>query len=277
MLSKPLVTVYMPTHNRPDLFKRALNSVLQQTYTNFELIVIDDGSSEQVQNLIQTLCNSDPRVILVLNTKSSGACAARNQALSIAKGTFITGIDDDDEFTSHRLEQFVSFWLKHPNYAYLCTGYRYVIKSGAELKSWRLSRELPVDLMLHSNHAGNQIFTRTDYVRAVAGFDNSLVACQDYDLWIRLSVKFGTGFRLFSRSYIVHEDHDSPRISTFKKRKVGHQQLIDKHADIWTSQQLRSQMFFQALYSGEQDFRLLWSLSGLRHGLTLLRYMLARF
>ncbi len=272
----PLVTIYIPTKNRLDLFQRALNSALTQNYSAIEIIVVDDGSAPQIQEQLKNLCAAHSKVTLILNTESRGACVARNQALAVAKGEFITGLDDDDEFTPERVQQFVSFWRSHPNYSYLCSGYSYILKGGKKLKSWRPARTISYQKIMFSNEAGNQIFTKTSYMKQVGGFDNELVACQDYDLWIRLAAQFGAAYRLYSQTYIVHEEHEFPRISSFEKRWRGHQQLIDKNIGLWSKSQLQSQIFFQALYAGERDMVKLWQMAPARHWFTLLKYSVNR-
>lgn len=272
----PLVSIYIPTKNRLNLFIRALTSALTQNYPAIEIIVVDDGSTVEVQSQLKQICAAEPKVTLLLNAQSKGACAARNQALVVAKGEFITGLDDDDEFTPDRVKEFVCFWQKNPNYSYLCTGYFYIVRGNKKLKSWRPARTISYQKIMFSNEAGNQVFTRTSYMRQVGGFDNELIACQDYDLWIRLAAHFGAAYRLYSHTYIVHEEHEFPRISSFEKRWQGHQQLIDKNSGLWSSSQLQSQLFFQALYSGERDLLKLWKLAPPRHYFSLLKYAFNR-
>ncbi|NQF21806.1 glycosyltransferase, partial [Enterobacter hormaechei] len=100
---RPLISIYMPTWNRQQLAIRAIKSVLRQDYDNWELIIVDDCSSsyEQLQKFVEDL--NDPRVVYTHNAINSGACAVRNQAIMQAKGQYLTGIDDDDEWTPNRL------------------------------------------------------------------------------------------------------------------------------------------------------------------------------
>jgi len=95
---KPLITVYMPTHNRLELLQRAVVSVFAQTMQNFELIIVDDASSDDTFDYLQKLAEQDSRVTVLRNEVSQGACVARNRAIELAKGKFVTGLDDDDEF-----------------------------------------------------------------------------------------------------------------------------------------------------------------------------------
>lgn len=102
-ISQPLVTIYISTYNRLEKLKRAINSVLQQDYTNWELIVCDDASCDGTSDYMNDICMKDSRIRYLRNDVNKGACETRNLGIFNAKGTFITGLDDDDEFTNDRI------------------------------------------------------------------------------------------------------------------------------------------------------------------------------
>ncbi|OSK54485.1 putative colanic acid biosynthesis glycosyl transferase WcaA [Escherichia coli H413] len=108
MKDNPLISIYMPTWNRQQLAIRAIKSVLRQDYNNWEMIIVDDCSTswEQLQQYVTAL--NDPRITYIHNDINSGACAVRNQAIMLAQGEYITGIDDDDEWTPNRLSVFLA-------------------------------------------------------------------------------------------------------------------------------------------------------------------------
>lgn len=271
-----LVTVYIPTYNRPMLLERALRSVVTQDYHTIEIIVVDDGSRSENRNKNLQICSQFANVQLIQLEKSIGASAARNLAIAAATGEYITGLDDDDEFCPGRISAFIEAWQRRPDVSLLASGYVFILPGGKRIGSGRRARSVNEQRVKHINDLGNQVFTRTEYLRAIGGFDPALVACQDYDVWIRLITRFGPGYRLDLQNYIVHQEHDSPRISVFSKRLDGHQQLIDKHRPYLTAQQLKSQLFFRALYGGEKDLWQLLRLAGLRHCLVLTKMLLAR-
>jgi len=103
MNENPLVTVYIPTYNRLELLKRAVKSVLDQDYSNIELIVVDDGSSDGTVDYLECVSQADQRVRYFVNEVNSGACVSRNKAIWAEKGEFITGLDDDDYFLNDRI------------------------------------------------------------------------------------------------------------------------------------------------------------------------------
>jgi glycosyltransferase involved in cell wall biosynthesis len=275
-MDKPLATVYIPTKNRAELLQRAIKSTLQQDYQNLEVIVVDDGSTEECKEQITYICQQSPKIRLISNVQSAGACSARNQAISSARGFFITGLDDDDEFLPNRISAFVDAWQQNDGVSLLCTGYHYILPGGKQIKSGRRATRISCNRVKNINDVGNQVFTLTSYLQAIDGFDPALVACQDYDVWIRLICRFGPGIRLPVQNYVVHQEHDSPRISALHRRVEGHQALIKKHKSSLTKQQLRSQQFFCALYGGEPDILKLIRLSGIRYAVPLAKMLTVR-
>ncbi|MFC1603526.1 glycosyltransferase family 2 protein [Planctomycetota bacterium] len=97
-----LVSVIIPTHNRAEMLKRAIRSVLNQTYKNFELIVICDGSKEHTEEVVESF--NDPRIRFLKHETARGASAARNTGIRTARGEYIAFLDDDDEWTPNKLE-----------------------------------------------------------------------------------------------------------------------------------------------------------------------------
>lgn len=119
MKDNPLISIYMPTWNRQQLAIRAIKSVLRQDYNNWEMIIVDDCSTswEQLQQYVTAL--NDPRITYIHNDINSGACAVRNQAIMLAQGEYITGIDDDDEWTPNRLSVFLAHKQQLVTHAFL--------------------------------------------------------------------------------------------------------------------------------------------------------------
>jgi len=112
----PLVSVVITTYKRHDYLQRAISSVLNQTYTNLEVIVVDDNDedsdySKQVKELIKQICVTDNRIKYVPMGKNSGACKARNKGIEISRGEYVNFLDDDDEFKPEKIELQVKKYL----------------------------------------------------------------------------------------------------------------------------------------------------------------------
>ncbi|HHP2259157.1 TPA: glycosyltransferase, partial [Klebsiella pneumoniae] len=250
---KPLITVYIPTHNRSILLKRAVDSVLRQTYENFEIIICDDGSSDNTADYLVDLASRDHRVKFIRNNEPKGACFSRNRCIELAKGEFITGLDDDDEFVENRLQLFMESFQSHgwniisSNRVFRGNNGDYIgeVYEGIVTKEMLGSR----------NIIGNQVFTKTKYFIEVGGFDTSFPAWQDYDMWFRVVQKFGPSHRISNASYIFYVDEDRPRITTGSRAYHGYQLFIEKHKNELSSKQLNS-LFFQDLLNRNQKIKL---------------------
>ncbi len=226
--NNPLVTVYMPTHNRSDLLPRAIESVLNQTYKNLELIVVDDGSKDNTIEILEKYSKKDTRVRFFRHEKAKGACAARNLAIENAKGQYITGLDDDDLFEEDRLSYFMEnlndrfSFITTPLIQYYSEDNKKIFRSK---KSIVTKKEI-----LYENVVGNQVFTKTEILKKLGGFDIEFKAWQDYEMWTRIVIAYGDGLILSKPTYTVRFDHELNRITKSKNRLTGIKQYLNKYA-----------------------------------------------
>lgn len=225
MLMEPLVSVYITTFNRVEMLKRAVDSVLQQKYGNIELFVADDGSTDATHEYLLEMEKKGLLTAIINKGSSKGACFGRNKAIGMAKGEFITGLDDDDYLQDWRIATFVEKWSSLENSADGLTKVAGLFDSMIEKmvdKEYRTheSKEVTYCQLRTSNPIGNQIFTKLDYLKSVDGFDENMPALQDWDTWIRLSSQYGLFINVNSFSYIVDAAHGEARISEKKATKI---------------------------------------------------------
>src|SRR5215470_5462303 len=138
----PLVSVVMPTYNRADTIERAIDSVINQTLSDWELIVVDDGSTDDTPELILQRYAHEPRVKLI-RQENQGFAGARNTGLLRGCGKYIAFLDSDDEFLSHHLELLSSFLEAHPDENFVTSelwedfGHGLIVKHyQAEISEW---------------------------------------------------------------------------------------------------------------------------------------------
>lgn len=226
-----MVSIYIPTRNRVELLKRAVNSVLAQDYQNFELIVVDDGSSDGTPEYLSDIAKQDCRVRYFINRQNIGACASRNRAIQEARGEFITGLDDDDFFLPFRISSFVQAWIDEPETVAFYSSALLRTKLGSVTPLPRPAVVVREDL-LRRNRVGNQVFTRTETLKSVGGFDIHLPAWQDIECWYRLLRGSGTQMRLVNNhSYVVDESHGFDRISSADVQRIENalEIFVSKH------------------------------------------------
>jgi glycosyltransferase involved in cell wall biosynthesis len=229
------VTVYIPTRNRSHLVTRAVSSVLCQTFADWECIVVDDGSDDDTPAIMAALVAADSRIRYLRSPASKGAPAARNWAISEARGRFVTGLDDDDMFLRRRLENLVGG----------LAGKEGLISSEDVL--WKHGRMKPLHrpslvtlpMLLKRNYVGNQLMAPKAWVDSVGGFDVGLRARQDYDLWLRLVEKYGPVTILSSAGQIIFESDSKDRISDdSSRRRDGIDRFLEKHAGKMSGREL---------------------------------------
>lgn len=215
--SQSLVSVIMPTHNRSDLLPRACRSVLEQTYRDLELIIVDDASTDNTQEVASQLVRSDNRVRYIRNDANVGAPEARNIALTHAKGEYVAFLDDDDEWLPPKLE------LQVP----LMEGHAVV---GCLYNKNRRPHSIPQVLgkvpvagktieQFHFDGRGfcpGSMLSRTEYVRQVGGFSKDLAGPEGMDLFMQLVSRFGKAVYIKLPLHIYHtnDSHGKPRITT---------------------------------------------------------------
>lgn len=180
----PLVTAIIPTYNRAWAIIRALDSVLEQTYPALEIIVVDDGSTDNTAEVLAPYLEK----ITLLSTNNSGVSAARNVGIKKSTGKFVAFLDSDDQWTPDKIDCQVDFFHKHPE-AMICQTEEIWIRKGKRVnpkfkhkKPSGMIFEPSLELCLVSPSA---VMMRREFFDIKGFFNENLPACEDYDLWLR--------------------------------------------------------------------------------------------
>ncbi len=186
---KPQVSIIIPTYNRGWIIKEAIDSVLAQDYTEFELIVVDDGSTDHTSGVL----DSYGKDIKVLSQKNKGVSAARNRGIAEASGKFIAFLDSDDLWLSQKLSVQIEFFNQTPD-ALICQTEEVWIRNGLRVNPKKRHKKPSgmifkpsLELCLVSPSA---VMIQRSLFDRVGEFDETLPACEDYDLWLRISCRF---------------------------------------------------------------------------------------
>lgn len=229
----PLVSVVIPTANRPELLRRAIRSVLDQTYQHFELIIVDDGQRESAQHIPEEF--SDPRIIYHKNETSLGGGGTRNVGATLAKGVYVAFLDDDDEWVKEKLKKQIDLFKKTD----LTVGFCYTsIRTKSELKE-EVSQVLDGVNELHelslTHYKGfltSTLMVKKEVFDDVGGFDESLPSHQEAELIIRITKKYkGLGI---NEPLVVMDISGHEHIGGNMDRRIqGRELLLKKHADTY--------------------------------------------
>ena len=186
----PQISVIMSVYNGEDHVENAIKSILSQSYSNFEFIIVNDGSTD---NTAQILSNStDPRIRILTNDKTIGLTKCLNRAASIAKGVFIARMDADDISIPHRFETQIAFLEKNQDHALVGTAFYKIDESGKilELVNPKFKNS---DIKLHINKQNQfghgSVMMRQKVFLEMEGYNEKFKYAQDYDLWLRISEK----------------------------------------------------------------------------------------
>ncbi len=217
-----LISVIIPTYNRKALLERALRSVLCQKKTDFELIVADDGSNDGTNAVMP---KQFPSIRYLRWDKQQGPSYARNRGVEAAKGRWIAFLDSDDEWKPGKLRAQLDFFAEYPDYRIAQTEEIW-IRNGVHVNPMRKHKKyggaifekcLPLCVISPS-----AVMLEKALFETSGGFDESLPACEDYDLWLRLSAKEPVG--LIEKPYVIkyggHEDQRSREFAAMDRFRI---------------------------------------------------------
>jgi glycosyltransferase involved in cell wall biosynthesis len=227
----PLVSVIIPTYNRAQLLSRAVRSVLDQTYQNLEITIVDDASSDQTGEILKQF--RDPRIKYLRHEENKGGSASRNTGIRVARGKYIGFLDDDDEWMPSKLECQVEHLENNGRVDVVYTGL-----SVRDLKSGkRVGKVVPQKKgvifgdLLGDNYVGttSSVLIRRERLEIDNLFDEGMPSCQDWDMWLNLSKK--CMFDYIQEPMVIYHIHEE-RITTYDESALlGRKMIFEKYKD----------------------------------------------
>lgn len=187
-----LISIITPTYNREAFLPAAIESVLAQSYKEFELIIVDDGSTDNSRELINAYADKDPRV-KYLYQENQRQSVARNYALSIAKGDFICFLDSDNYWPHDKLEKSLKAFEQHPEADIVYGDCITIDEQGNELHRNNMRRYSGniAALLLKDNFVSmNTTMTRRKCFNEMGGMSGKRRVADDYDLWLKFSARY---------------------------------------------------------------------------------------
>jgi GT2 family glycosyltransferase len=255
---RPLVTVVVPTHNRPAELRRAIDTVRGQTLAEWELVIVDDGSLAPVD--LDPDAVADGRIRLVRHSSNLGVSQARNTGIAHATAPWIAFLDDDDIWCPEKLAAQLAAAAAQGS-TFVFTG-RYTVNPAGAVISIRppaWTDSLTRSLLRH-NYIGepSSVMVHRDALNAAGGFDPDLAIVADWDMWLRLScVAVPHGMSDLTTAIVVHEDSMQMTHSSRIPRELA--AMRDRYADLLATEQMelgsRRTEFWMAnkRWRGERD------------------------
>lgn len=190
-MTSPRVSVLMPAWNAAKYFDEAIESILAQDFRDFELVIVDDASTDGSAELLAAWATRDPRIVFIRNVTNMGAAATSNVGLQVAQGEYIARMDADDISLPGRLSAEVVALDADPTLSMVSMNFQLINANGDVLRTE--NRVLPPEIVDFFLNFGNpigghsQVMFRRDLAMRGGGYDPTLKAGEDYELWTRLA------------------------------------------------------------------------------------------
>jgi glycosyltransferase involved in cell wall biosynthesis len=217
---RPTVSIVLSTYNRATKYlPRAIDSVLNQTYGDFELIVVDDCSPDNTLEVVHSYAERDKRVIYHRTEKQSGSDTnPKNQGILKSRGKYIAYLDDDNEYLPHHLEILVNRLEKNPDLDAVYCDMQIFDDANPGVQSMKaIALDFDAQFLINRNYIDtSEVMHRRDIVFKVGGWDETLPKFVDWNLWVRM-VKAGAKFQrvpIVALNYYVFPDRKSNRHPT---------------------------------------------------------------
>ncbi len=213
MEGKTQVSVIIPTYNRGWTIGEAVDSVLAQDYRDFELIIVDDGSTDNTSEVLDAYRGT----IKIFRQTNKGVSAARNRGIAEASGKFIAFLDSDDLWLPQKLSRQVEFFNTTPD-ALICQTEEVWIRSGVRVNP-KKRHQKPSGMIFEPSLAlclvsPSAVMIRRSLLEIVGNFDETLPACEDYDLWLRITCRFPV-YRIDTPLIIKRGGHEDQLSASF--------------------------------------------------------------
>ena len=191
------VSVIIPTYNRAEKLHKSISSVLAQTYTDFELLIIDDGSTDHTDEVVNSF--ADTRIRYVKMPQNGGASAARNEGIRLAEGTWVAFHDSDDVWRPEKLERQMEYAECRTDFcAVYCSYLMYkdeeIFRVPNDTWDGELEGDLFVPLLKRNSIGAPTLLVKKSILEEIGGFDTSFKSLEDWELALRIAEKYRIGY-----------------------------------------------------------------------------------
>jgi glycosyltransferase involved in cell wall biosynthesis len=223
------ISVVMPTYNRAHFLGKAIDSVLSQTYGNFEVIVIDDNSEDNTRDLVKKY--NDERIKYVKNYENRGCGRARNQGIEIAKGDYITFLDSDDELFSTKFERQLEIFNVLPSeFGIIYCGFCYASGKTGKIAKYiypEFSGNVYNHLLERNLFPIHAPIIKRECFQRCGMLDYTLPACEDWDIWIRIARYYA--FAFVPDILAKYNIHGKQKSTEMESVIVARERIVEKY------------------------------------------------
>lgn len=230
----PKVSVIIPTYNRASFLENSVNSVLKQTFKDYEIIISDDASTDNTEEYVKSI--KDPRVVYIQNPNNLGAAATRNSAIKSSKGKYIAFLDDDDKWLPNKLSlQVEKLDNSPPDMGCIGSAVSYFDADSQKItfsSKPETTNDILVDILSRNLLVSSSLLLRKSCFDKVGLFDESFPASEDFDMWIRIAKHFKYDF--IKQPLVIYTIHDIRITRNREAIMKGLELLLAKHEDMFS-------------------------------------------
>ena len=217
-MNDKIVSIIIPTYNRANCIRETITSVLNQTYQNFEIIIIDDGSIDNTKEIIQAFL--DERIKYIFQEHNGLPASARNKGLKLAKGEYIAFLDSDDLWFPQKLKIQINFLKENPSILLVATnGLIFPLKPNMKVLFLKNNIKISFKELLQKNIIINSsVMMRKNVIQIIGFLDESSVLRygEDYDYWLRLLNLKDNSILILKDILVKYRDSKNSRINLYK-------------------------------------------------------------
>lgn len=221
-MDNPFFSVIIPVYNRESVIHRAVESVLNQNYDQFELIIVNDGSTDNSKKSIMSYC--DTRINYV-ETKNLGVSHARNFGIRLSKGSHLAFLDSDDQWLPGKLGTDADFIMQHPQIK-IHQSDEIWVRKGKRVNKKNFHKKISGDIFKESLFlcmiSPSSVVIERSLFEKCGTFDERMKVCEDYDLWLRITCRYDVG--LIDKEMIIkyggHEDQLSHSVTAIDRFRI---------------------------------------------------------
>jgi glycosyltransferase involved in cell wall biosynthesis len=229
----PKISVIMPVYNSSQFLRAAIESILNQTMSDYEFIIINDGSNDESVEIISEYERKDARICFINNKENSGLIDVLNQGISVSTGDYIARMDADDISLPQRFKVQSQFLDTHPEVGVVGSNVHFIDSSGRRISNFINNPRLPQttnqikwSLCFSCCLIHPTIMMRQELVKKVGGYNKQAKHAEDYDLWERMSVI--TNYYNLSQKYLLLRKHEKNVTVLHMDTTLGNSQKISQ-------------------------------------------------
>lgn len=214
-----LISVILPVYNGEKYLRESIESVLRQTYRDWELILVDDGSTDGTRAIAETYARQDGRIRYEKNPENMKLPRTLNRGFSLARGDYLTWTSDDNLFYPNALDVMVHTLEEAPDVGFVFASCDVIDENGVTVGAWEMKRNMELRKIMGANIVGACfLYTRAVYEQ-IGDYDPTLFLCEDFDYWQRIFARFRV--LPIEETLYAYRDHASSLTNTSRQIELS--------------------------------------------------------